>query len=34
VITRWEVFPNLAEGLAVTYTKAPGGWTVDEITDW
>jgi hypothetical protein len=34
VITRWEVFPDLAEGLAVTYTEAPGGWTVDEITDW
>lgn len=34
VVTRWEVFPDLAEGLTVTYSEAPGGWTVDEITDW
>lgn len=34
VVTRWEVFPDLAEGLSVTYSEAPGGWSVDEITGW
>ncbi|MEA5075936.1 MAG: hypothetical protein VB139_06260 [Coriobacteriia bacterium] len=34
VLTRWEAFPDLEEGLAVTFAPDGGGWSVQEVTDW
>lgn len=34
VLTRWSAFPDLEEGLAVTFSPDGDGWTVSDITDW
>lgn len=34
VLTRWDVFPDLNKGLAVTFAPDGSGWTVQDVTDW
>lgn len=34
VLTRWSAFPDLEDGLAVTFEPDGDGWAVADITDW
>lgn len=34
IVTRWEAFPDLEEGLAVTFSPDGNGWAVENVTDW
>lgn len=34
VLTRWSAFPDLEDGLAVTFEPDGSGWAVVDITDW